>query len=125
MKKILIICISIIILKTVIFEQVKLESYMPKILTLNSDGHNDVLHIKYENLEGENITLRVYDIQGVLVDERKLTGSQDERSEGSIYIYRYNPRLSHLNDKLQPGIYIFTLTTENKIIGKGTFIIAK
>ncbi|MEN3014409.1 MAG: gliding motility-associated C-terminal domain-containing protein [Endomicrobiia bacterium] len=120
---VLVICIF-----QIIFCDVKLIDYYPKILTLNNDGLNENVFFKYLNDEDRKLTIKIYDIKGALVWEEKITGSLKEQpTQESIYIWSWHP-LSGENlysAKLPSGVYIFVLSDEEKIISQGSFVVAK
>lgn len=126
MKKIVVVGLTIIFLYTFIYDDVsvKLEKYYPQVLTLNSDNHNEVLFLEYYNRTGEELWLRIYDIYGILIDEQKVSGSTNEKSVDDRYRYEY-VELQKIQDKFSPGIYIFTLVTKDKTVGKGIFVVSR
>lgn len=126
MKKIVVVGLTIIFLYTFIYDDVsvKLEKYYPQVLTLNSDNYNEVLFLEYYNRTGEELWLRIYDIYGILIDEQKVSGSTNEKSVDDRYRYEY-VELQKIQDKFTPGIYIFTLVTKDKTVGKGIFVVSR
>lgn len=126
MKKIVVVGLTIIFLYTFIYDDVsvKLEKYYPQVLTLNSDNYNEVLFLEYYNRTGEELWLRIYDIYGILIDEQKVSGSTNEKSVDDRYKYEY-VELQKIQDKFSPGIYIFTLVTKDKTVGKGIFVVSR
>jgi len=124
-KKFLFILIIFLILPS-IFAEVSFIKYYPKILSLNNDGKNDFLFIRYKNDEGKKLKLKIYDINNISVYEEFTTGSQQEQSEGEEYIFKCLLEKNFSKEKLLPGPYIFVLTIdEQQIIGKGIFIVIK
>ena len=124
-KKFLFILIIFLILPS-IFAEVSFIKYYPKILSLNNDGKNDFLFIRYKNDEGKKLKLKIYDINNISVYEEFTTGSQQEWSEGDEYIFKCLLEKNFSEEKLLPGPYIFVLTVdEQQIVGKGIFIVIK
>jgi hypothetical protein len=127
MNKKLWVSIIIFFLIPSLFSEVSLTKYYPKILSLNNDGQNDFLFVRYKNDEGKKIKLKIYDINNVVVCEENITGSQQEWSEGDEYIFKcLLEEKNFAKEKLLPGPYIFVLTAdEQQVIGKGVFVVVK
>jgi hypothetical protein len=127
MNKKLWVSIIIFFLIPSLFSEVSLTKYYPKILSLNNDGQNDFLFVKYKNDEGKKIKLKIYDINNVVVYEESITGSQQEWSEGDEYIFKFLlEEKNFAKEKLLPGPYIFVLIAdEQQVIGKGVFVVVK
>jgi hypothetical protein len=127
MNKKLWVSIIIFFLIPSLFSEVSLTKYYPKILSLNNDGQNDSLFVRYKNDEGKKIKLKIYDINNIVVYEENITGSQQEWSEGDEYIFKcLLVEKNFAKEKLLPGPYIFVLTTdEQQVIGKGVFVVVK
>ncbi len=128
MKKL--VCISSMLLVFIsLFSDVKLIDYYPKILTFNYDNINERIFFKYFNDKGCSLVLRVYDINGILVSEQKITGSIKEKpNEDGSYFYSFDPQNDsfHVQHSKQ-GVYIFTISNEDerKILSKGSFVVVK
>lgn len=101
--------------------EVKLENYYPKILSLNNDGINEILFLEYSNDEGSPLYLKILDINNIVVYEEKISPSVEEVAIGSLYKYP----VKNIFDKVSVGVYIFVLSTKDKIVGKGSFVVVK
>jgi gliding motility-associated-like protein len=94
---------------------------MPKIITPNNDGQNDRLLFNYANPQNIGVTIKVFDIEGMLVKD---LGSRNDTSDipGS---YIYWDGTDQNGRTVPPGAYIYQLdTTTGKIIN-GTCVIAR
>lgn len=125
MKKVLVTNIILLLTLCLLYSEVTFENHYPKILTLNNDSQNEVLYIKYHNDEGQEIYLKVYDINNIEIFNEKITGSTNEFSEGNSYIYKFSPFRCWYKDKIPCGVYLFVLSNEQKILGKGVFVVVK
>jgi hypothetical protein len=52
-------------------EPQKFIKFYTHIVTANNDGVNDRLFLNYTNDEGKNLVLKIYDVKGILVFEKK------------------------------------------------------
>ena len=97
----------------------------PKIISVNKDGFNDKLFLNYNNDEGKNLILKIYDIKGLMVLEKKISNTIDEKpeSDGS---YSVDIDITNFyNNLFNPGTYIFILTAEQKVLVKGSFAVVR
>ncbi len=129
MKKLLVYILATLLVFINLFSDVKLVDYYPKILTLNNDNINEKVFFKYFNDKGSTLVLKVYDINGILVSEQKITGSVKEKpNEDGSYIYNFDPKNeSFYSESLTQGLYLFVISDEDnkKILSKGSFVVAK
>ncbi|MCX7716354.1 MAG: hypothetical protein N2Z73_02945 [Endomicrobia bacterium] len=122
--KIVMALLIILVVAMFLHTEVKFEIFYPKVVTLNNDGINDRLFFKYRNDEGKELFIRIYDITSLLLSEQKMSGSVKEFSLGEFFIYPFDFE-DEVHSVLLPGVYIFVLTTKERIIGKGSFIVVK
>lgn len=96
----------------------------PRIISLNNDGVNDKFFVKYFNDEGKELVLKVYDVSGVLVGEKKVSGSveEDAMADGSFVV---ELSLEDIEGKIGCGSYVFVLVSERKVVSKGSFVVVK
>ena len=126
MRKRFLVVSTIFFVFTTLFLEVSLTKYYPKILSLNNDGQNEILFIRYKNDEGKKIKLKIYDVNNVNLFETITHGSTNEYSEGDEYVYKCYLGEIFGKEKLLPGLYIFILTAdEQQIIGKGVLVVIR
>jgi len=93
---------------------------MPKIITPNNDGQNDRLLFNYANPKNIDVTIKIFDIQGCIVKD---LGTSNETSN-EIGNFRYWDGTDQNNQIVPPGVYIYQLETEGKVIN-GTIVVAR
>lgn len=99
--------------------------YYPKILSLDNNGFNEKLFINYNNYEGKNLTMKIYDTNGILVLEKKVSNTTDEKPEpDGSWTSKIEMNNFDRNVLLQ-GLYIFTLSDEIKVLNKGSFLVVR
>jgi hypothetical protein len=107
------------------FSQTNFIKSYPKIISINKDGQNDILLLKYNNDEGKNLVLKIYDIKGLIILEKKISNTVEENYEpDGSYSIAIDITNSY-NDLFNTGTYIFLITSEEKVLVKGSFAVVK
>jgi hypothetical protein len=98
--------------------------FFPRVVSANNDGVNDRLFLNYTNDEGKNLVLKIYDIKGILVFEKKIANSEEEKSnaDGS---YSFSVDITNFKDLFSSGVYICVVGDGEKVLSKGSFVVAR
>jgi len=93
---------------------------MPKIITPNNDGKNDRALFRFSNPQSARITLKIYDINSVLIRNiGETTETSDIQGE-----YIYWDGKDEKGNTVQPGVYIYQIELDGKVIN-GTIVVAR
>ena len=93
---------------------------MPKTITPNNDGKNDRALFRFSNPQRANLSLKIYDINSALVKNiGETTATSDIQGE-----YIYWDGTDEKGNTVQPGVYIYQLELDGKIIN-GTIVVAR
>lgn len=93
---------------------------MPKIITPNNDGQNDRALFRYANPKANNVSIKIFDLNGALVKDLNDTNlTSDVHGE---YIYWDATNTS--GETVSVGVYIYQLEGEGKVVN-GTIVVAR
>lgn len=93
---------------------------IPRIITPNNDGKNDRAMFRFANPAGLKVSLKIYDINSVLVrDAGETTAASDVQGEHVFWDGRDDNGRT-----VAPGVYVYQLELEGKIIN-GTIVVAR
>ena len=96
-------------------------------MLLIDDGRNDRFFLKYTNNNSDIVSLKMYDIHGILVWEEQLSNSVKEQalSDGTGRYQSYWNGNSFSNEPVKNGIYVYVVLHEGKPVYKGVVTVVR
>ncbi len=91
----------------------------PSVFTPNGDDYNPVVRFTYPKMDVAQSTIRIFDIDGRAVRKMDIHTSFPESGEA------FWDGNNQENAPVRPGIYIYTIETNGKVICKGTVVLAR